>query len=224
MNQQQIQQNLKDKVLRENIQLPAELFNFMLKACVDFGVRFNSREDFENMIKAVQFFLVYTPAGNSLCLSNLKDGVDAKTLLSALGLSVDKADKFCKYYPNGRLNDESRKLDHDYVSEVHGWIYQGRIMKSEMIEVDDVPDEGQCDHCGGVYPVEYCLSNVRVSTGSRDRLLSMCNYCRLRSEDSRIRDTATSHTCGDCQKDSCQFNPNRIEQRQLLNFNTNGVR
>jgi hypothetical protein len=133
-----------------------------------------------------------------------KDG-----MIKVLRATRSPADAMQQYYPRGHFGDVARKLDVKKLEEYHGWIYGGTFYSSEAIEIEEETELAQCEDCGGQFPIDYCLQDVKVYTGGRDPLKTLCTNCRRRNEDVRIKDTASFETCKACPKEGCQWHPRR---------------
>lgn len=135
-------------------------------------------------------------------------------MLTALHATREPANPMHQYYPRGHLGDAAKKLDLKKLERFGGWIYGGVFYSESAVETEEETDLEQCDGCGGQFPVDYCLADVRVFAGGRDSLDTLCNHCRLRNEDVRVKETASFDSCRNCIKEGCQWHPRRDMRQQ----------
>lgn len=139
-------------------------------------------------------------------------GEGKQVMLKLLNSTVVEGSYMKQYYPEGFFGEEAKKLDHRALIEYRGWIFKGKAYPWQAVEIENRPDLEHCDGCGGKFPKAYCAKNVRVYSVGKERLDTLCNHCRLFSDDPKVRDTASQRVCGDCSATSCQFHPKKAQQ------------
>lgn len=190
---------------RQNIeaklpQIPQTLINHVTDLCkragVDIGQVINGVPQNPNVQFLFRSFVDY-----------LTNSGDAKrVMLKLLRADVVEADYLKQYFPEGFYGEEAKKLDYRGLIEYRGYVYKGRSVPWKMIEVSDKPDLERCEACSGNFPKTYCVQMVR---NGGDKLQTLCNHCRLFSDDSRTRDSAIRKNCEECKVKNCQFNPRK---------------
>lgn len=132
-----------------------------------------------------------------------------QVMLKLLSSTVVEGSYTKQYYPEGYFGSEEKRLDYRKLVEYRGYIYGGKAVPWSAIEVQASPDLEACEGCGGSFPKTYCAQVVRVVSGTKEHLKTLCNRCRLHSDDTRVRDSASQKTCGSCKIETCQFHPRR---------------
>lgn len=142
------------------------------------------------------------------------------TALKLLNAELEKATYENQYYPEGYYGVEEKRLDHTQLAEFKGWIYRGTSGPHSKIEVRETPDLVECESCHSRYPNKDCAIDVRVHSGGRERLQKLCNYCRMNSDDGRVRGDSSTKTCLECSFTSCAYHPTKTQRPQPQIANT----
>lgn len=140
-------------------------------------------------------------------LSNTGEG--KRVMLKLLKADIQEGCYTKQYYQAGGFGDPEKALDYRGIVEYKGWIYRGKAVPHNAVEVIESAEKIACDHCGGLFPKSYCAQTTRVISNGREYLENICNHCRLHSDDLKVRDTANSKTCTECKITTCQFHPSK---------------
>lgn len=136
----------------------------------------------------------------------INSGDAKRVMLKLLNADVVEASYLKQYFPEGFYGEETKKLDYKGLVEYRGYIYKGKSVAWRMIEVSEKPDLDRCEACNGNFPKVFCAQVIRSGA---DKLSTLCNHCRLFSDDPRIRDSAIRKNCEECKVKTCQFNPKK---------------
>lgn len=127
-------------------------------------------------------------------------------LLKMGGFKASQASYLKTYYKEGYYGMDDHKLPFDKLELLQLWFYNGQnVVPFDMVEVKEQPDHVACDDCGILSPIKYCSQPVVEIYGGKERLLNLCNHCRMYKEDPKIRDTAKRANCEDCKLQSCLY-------------------
>jgi hypothetical protein len=136
-------------------------------------------------------------------------GEGKRVMLKMLKASISEADYTRQYYQAGHVGDEEKQLDYRGIVEYKGWIYKGRAVPHNAVEFWEKPDLEACESCGGLFPKIHCVVTVKRYSNGKEHLENMCNSCRLKFDDPKIRDTASNKTCESCSITTCRYWPKR---------------
>jgi len=153
-----------------------------------------------------------------------------KEVIANLGLSVEKGQLNCRYYPEGYYGIEEQRISPSSLFFVSGWVRNEviagetkvKIYKSEQIdEVEAGPAMVKCDGCGATTPDNICVQTnlVTTRTGAKVKAV-LCNHCVLHSEDPNVRELGDAKKCHqDCDNTGCPHhfaNPTELQRVQDL--------
>lgn len=136
-------------------------------------------------------------------------GEGKKVMLRILKADITEACYTKQYYQSGQVGDPEKALDYRGLIEYKGWVYRGKAVPYSAVDIHDAMEKVHCDHCSGLFPKSYCNQTVRIVLGGKEYMENVCNHCRLFSEDPKVRETASSKTCGHCKVYTCSYNPER---------------
>ena len=174
---------------------PQTMLQYVWQKCLEAGVAIDV-DDFSFVIRAAVDYLNATGEGKRVMLKLLR--------------STTKEGSYQKqYYQSGHLGDEEKQLDYRGLVEYSGWIYMGKAVPHDAVDIWDKPDLEACEMCGGLFPKTHCLITVKTFSNGREHLENMCNHCRLMVEDMRVKETASHKTCESCEMIACRYNPKR---------------
>lgn len=172
---------------------PQTMLHYAWERCLEAGIAI-PQEDFTHVIRSVVDYLNTTGEGKRVMLQLLKATQSEATYLN-------------QYYQTGHLGEEEKRLDYKGLIEFKGWIYRGRAVPHNAVEIWDKPDLEACEMCCGLFPKSHCLITVKTTSNGKEHLENMCNHCRLMYDDNRIKETASSKTCGSCKITNCRYHP-----------------
>lgn len=112
-----------------------------------------------------------------------------------------------QYFTKNGFGEKDKPLDYRGIVEYKGFIYNGKGVPHTAVFVQKGVDTEACESCGGLFPKTYCTKTVRDPR--TDGLETLCNNCRLYSDNPTIRDTSSSSTCGNCEMNGCNYHPSR---------------
>jgi hypothetical protein len=146
----------------------------------------------------------------------LKNSADGKrTMLKHLNATVKQASYEKKYYPDGYYGVPEKEMDHRHLVEYSGWIYKGIAGAHDKIEVAEVANLVECEQCHGRYPKNDCAVDSKIYSGGREHITTVCNYCRMNSDDLRLRQSASGKTCYECKFTVCAYHPSKQRSHNL---------
>jgi hypothetical protein len=179
-----------------------------------------SQEDFILINRAFVLYLL-TDEGKQTMM-HLLGQASKVDLIKALGLEVEQGTYENQYYPDGYLGMEEKRLNHVDLFEVSGWIYNNRVKGTstvhppDAVDVVKIPNLVQCDECHVSTPRQYCGTVVKSFTGGREQTQTLCNHCRMHSNDMRVRSDSSGKTCMDCRFVQCQYHPRRAQTQSTI--------
>lgn len=185
---------------------PQTMLEHSLSKCREAGFAVDS-EDFKFIHRAVIDYLANTGEGKRVMLKILK-------------ASIAEAAYTKQYYQEGHRGDEEKQLDYRGLVEYKGWIYRGRAVPHDAVDVWDKPDLESCDMCGGLFPRTHCVNTVKTFNNGKEYLENICNHCRLMFDDPKVRDTASRKTCETCVLVNCRYHPNKSAAAASVPSNT----
>ena len=156
-------------------------------------------DDFSFLIRAATDYLSATGEGK-------------RVMLKIMRASTEEGSYQKQYYQAGHLGDEEKQLDYRGLVEYRGWIYRGKAVPHDAVDVWDKPDLEACEMCGGLFPKTHCVITVKTYNNGKEHLENICNHCRLMYEELRIKETASHKTCETCEMTSCRYNPKRQQE------------
>jgi len=171
------------------------------QVCIQAGVQINA-PDYAIIHRAFIDYLLNTAEGKT-------------TMLKILGAEVTPATYEKQYYPEGYFGMDTHRLEHTKLVEYMGWIYQGKSVAHNRVEVREQPNLLECEGCHGKFPKSYCAILVKTYHTGRERVEQFCNHCRMNNDDIRIRGEASGKTCSTCTYKSCPYHPTRLTDQRF---------